>query len=160
MNTLFAVLLMAVAVLCGAGTIGPGLGSNSTSSTCGGNCPGGCASCPCGTTKSAQSVSTWCSKYSWNQVKKCADQSYSPPLSFSYGTDAANVLPFFHANTSTEKKKCSELGLQRQFNDHLLFLLTTMQKNCQCIMNAESAGNANAVNQNSGGSYDVGLWYR
>ena len=26
-------------------------------------------------------------------------------------------------------------------------------------MNAESAANANAVNQNSGGSYDVGLWY-
>ena len=25
-------------------------------------------------------------------------------------------------------------------------------------MNAESAANANAANQNSGGSYDVGLW--
>jgi len=25
-------------------------------------------------------------------------------------------------------------------------------------MKAESGGNANAVNQNSGGSYDVGLW--
>ena len=33
------------------------------------------------------------------------------------------------------------------------------QAHCQCIMNAESAANANAVNQNSGGSYDVGLWY-
>eukprot|EP01032_Pedospumella_encystans_P009107 gene9107-10754_t len=35
------------------------------------------------------------------------------------------------------------------------------QANCQCIMKAESGGNANAVNQNSqGGSYkwDVGLW--
>eukprot|EP01039_Chlorochromonas_danica_P001183 gene1183-1292_t len=32
------------------------------------------------------------------------------------------------------------------------------QANCQCIMRAESGGNANAVNQNSGGSYDVGLW--
>ena len=37
----------------------------------------------------------------------------------------------------------------------------TNQANCQCIMKAESGGNANAVNQNSqGGSYkwDVGLW--
>mmetsp|Transcript_9236 Transcript_9236/g.20828 ORF Transcript_9236/g.20828 Transcript_9236/m.20828 type:complete len:155 (+) Transcript_9236:54-518(+) len=72
--------------------------TNVTSSTCGGNCPGGCASCPCGFTVSKQSASTWCSKYSWNQA------------------------------------------------------------NCQCIFNAESAANANAVNQNNGGSYDVGLW--
>ncbi len=32
------------------------------------------------------------------------------------------------------------------------------QANCECIMNAESGGNAYAVNQNSGGSFDVGLW--
>lgn len=68
-------------------------------STCGGNCPGGCASCPCGTSSNYQSISAWCSKYSWNQA------------------------------------------------------------NCQCIMQHESNGNANAVNQNgNGGSYDVGLW--
>jgi len=32
------------------------------------------------------------------------------------------------------------------------------QGQCQCIMSHESGGNANAVNQNSGGSLDVGLW--
>lgn len=70
-----------------------------TGSNCGGNCPGGnCATCPCRTTSSMQSISTWCAKYSWNQA------------------------------------------------------------NCQCIMKYESGGNANAVGQNTGGSYDVGLW--
>ena len=32
------------------------------------------------------------------------------------------------------------------------------QANCQCIMNAESGGNANAVNYNTNESTDVGLW--
>ncbi len=70
------------------------------STTCNGNCPGGCGSCPCGTTSNVQSASTWCAKFSgWNQ------------------------------------------------------------KSCECIINHESASNANAVNQNgAGGSYDVGLW--
>eukprot|EP01084_Bolivina_argentea_P172887 299447_1 len=36
--------------------------------TCGGNCPGGCTSCPCGETKVDVSISTWCSKYTWNQA--------------------------------------------------------------------------------------------
>jgi len=73
--------------------------SSLTSSTCGGNCPGGCTTCPCGTSKSMQSASTWCSKFTgWNQA------------------------------------------------------------NCQCIMNAESGGNANAANQNTDGSFDVVLW--
>jgi hypothetical protein len=38
------------------------------SSTCGGNCPGGCDSCPCGTTAQPESASAWCSKFSgWDQ---------------------------------------------------------------------------------------------
>mmetsp|Transcript_2396 Transcript_2396/g.4378 ORF Transcript_2396/g.4378 Transcript_2396/m.4378 type:complete len:147 (+) Transcript_2396:66-506(+) len=66
---------------------------------CGGNCPGGCSSCPCGTKKSSQSASSWCSKYSgWKQ------------------------------------------------------------SSCECIMNHESNANANAANENSNGSFDVGLW--
>ena len=32
------------------------------------------------------------------------------------------------------------------------------RENCECIMVHESEGNANAVNQNYDGSYDVGLW--
>ena len=32
------------------------------------------------------------------------------------------------------------------------------QENCECIMLNESVGNANAVNQNYDGTYDVGLW--
>lgn len=61
--------------------------------------PGGCASCPCGSTAEPVSASSWCSQHSWNQA------------------------------------------------------------NCQCIVNAESAANAHAVNQNgAGGSYDVGVW--
>jgi hypothetical protein len=32
------------------------------------------------------------------------------------------------------------------------------QSACRCIMEHESGGNANALNQNTGGSYDVGLW--
>eukprot|EP00466_Bigelowiella_natans_P019386 jgi/Bigna1/68269/fgenesh1_pg.5_\ len=72
---------------------------NVTRDSCGGNCPGGCDSCPCGTSSSSQSISSWCSKYSgWSQ------------------------------------------------------------SSCECIMKHESGGNANAVNQNVGGSYDVGLW--
>ena len=32
------------------------------------------------------------------------------------------------------------------------------QKQCQCIVSHESGGNGNAVNQNRGGSLDVGFW--
>ena len=32
------------------------------------------------------------------------------------------------------------------------------QSQCQCIMKYESGGNANAENENTDGSYDVGLW--
>jgi len=32
------------------------------------------------------------------------------------------------------------------------------QANCQCIMNHESSANAHAMNYNTDGSYDVGLW--
>ena len=32
------------------------------------------------------------------------------------------------------------------------------QANCKCIVSHESGGNANAVNQNTDGSYDVGVW--
>eukprot|EP00484_Ammonia_sp_Unknown_P007138 CAMPEP_0197055522 /NCGR_PEP_ID=MMETSP1384-20130603/67272_1 /TAXON_ID=29189 /ORGANISM="Ammonia sp." /LENGTH=153 /DNA_ID=CAMNT_0042489133 /DNA_START=85 /DNA_END=543 /DNA_ORIENTATION=- len=32
------------------------------------------------------------------------------------------------------------------------------QKNCQCIMTHESGGNEHAANENSNGSFDVGLW--
>ena len=104
---LFAVSIRADGQLRGQGEIdkineqknaaysaGPVVGS----STCGGNCPGGCSECPCGSSSNHQDIATWCSKYSWNQA------------------------------------------------------------NCQCIMQNESGGNANAVNQNTGGSYDVGLW--
>lgn len=33
-----------------------------------------------------------------------------------------------------------------------------VQSECECIMNAESSGNANAMNYNSDNTYDVGLW--
>ena len=37
--------------------------------TCGGNCPSNkCTHCFCGNTKSMQDISSWCSKYSWNQA--------------------------------------------------------------------------------------------
>lgn len=66
---------------------------------CSGNCPSGlCPICLCGTASSPQSISYWCSKYTWNQA-------------------------------------C-----------------------CQCIVSHESGGNANAINYESDGSYDVGLW--
>mmetsp|Transcript_5185 Transcript_5185/g.11602 ORF Transcript_5185/g.11602 Transcript_5185/m.11602 type:complete len:151 (+) Transcript_5185:31-483(+) len=32
------------------------------------------------------------------------------------------------------------------------------QDQCQCIVSHESGGNANAINENSNGSYDVGMW--
>ncbi len=35
---------------------------------------------------------------------------------------------------------------------------TWNRSHCECIMNAESKGNANSVNYNSDGTYDVGLW--
>ena len=67
--------------------------------TCGGNCPSGkCKTCYCGTTKKVVDITSWCSKYSWNQA-------------------------------------C-----------------------CKCVASHESGGNANAMNYNTNGSYDVGLW--
>jgi hypothetical protein len=40
------------------------------SSTCGGNCPGGCDECVCGSTSSMQDAATWCAKYSgWDQTQ-------------------------------------------------------------------------------------------
>ena len=69
---------------------------NASSSTCGGNCPGG-YTLSMWLFSNYVDIASWCSKYSWNQ------------------------------------------------------------KNCQCIMNAESR-NANADNENSDGSFDVGLW--
>jgi hypothetical protein len=91
--------LALVAVTVSAGTY-PRLGLNMTTmgDNCGGNCPGGCSSCPCGTSPWYQDIGAWCSKFGWNQ------------------------------------------------------------QNCQCIMKQESGGNANAVNQNGGGSLDVGIW--
>lgn len=57
----YSLLLVAILAFCSADV-------NTTSSTCGGNCPGGCGSCPCGTTSNKQSASSWCSKYSgWKQ---------------------------------------------------------------------------------------------
>eukprot|EP01006_Ploeotia_vitrea_P014773 TRINITY_DN40463_c0_g1_i1.p1 TRINITY_DN40463_c0_g1~~TRINITY_DN40463_c0_g1_i1.p1 ORF type:complete len:151 (+),score=1.99 TRINITY_DN40463_c0_g1_i1:39-491(+) len=96
----FIICLLSLLVAAYAGTLNhlQNLNETVSSSTCGGNCPGGCSSCPCGSSSNSQSISSWCSKHSWN-----------------------------HAN-------------------------------CECIMKHESGGNANAVNQNSGGSYDVGLW--
>ena len=36
--------------------------------SCGGNCPSGkCPSCPCGSSKAPQDISSWCAKSSWNQ---------------------------------------------------------------------------------------------
>lgn len=70
----FFIALVAIATFCQAGTVGvrpENLNSTLTSSTCGGNCPGGCASCPCGTTSNKQDIATWCSKHSWNQVFAC-----------------------------------------------------------------------------------------
>mmetsp|Transcript_44208 Transcript_44208/g.67758 ORF Transcript_44208/g.67758 Transcript_44208/m.67758 type:complete len:140 (+) Transcript_44208:52-471(+) len=68
-------------------------------STCGGNCPGGCNSCDCGSSPNDVSISQYCSKYSdWSQ-------------------------------------SC-----------------------CECIASHESGGNANAENQNTNGSYDIGLF--
>ena len=32
------------------------------------------------------------------------------------------------------------------------------QKNCECIMSHESGGNENAANENTNGSFDIGLW--
>eukprot|EP00128_Syssomonas_multiformis_P009133 Colp12_sorted_trinity150504_noHs@11832 len=93
----FIAVMFAACVQAGT-TVPAGLQGNLSSSNCGGNCPGGCSSCPCGTSTNYQDINSWCSKYSWNQA------------------------------------------------------------HCQCIMKHESGGNANAVNQNSGGSFDVGLW--
>ena len=73
MNLIFfviaAVILAAFMPTAQAGTVAVNQNELSTSSsTCGGNCPGGCASCPCGTSSSYQDISSWCSKHSWNQV--------------------------------------------------------------------------------------------
>ena len=40
---------------------------HSTSSICGGNCPSGCDTCPCGSRTSMTNIRDWCAKYHWNQ---------------------------------------------------------------------------------------------
>ena len=53
---------------------------------CSGNCPGGCSTCPCGSSKSSQSASSWCSKYSgWKQSScECImNAEVSPCLPFA-----------------------------------------------------------------------------
>ena len=84
-------------------------------SNCGGNCGtrGGCPSCPCGTQRSKQDITTWCKK---------------------------------GQELTTEKGKGGwSMGC------------------CECIMRAESGGNANAVGYNKATktkkeTYDAGLW--
>ncbi len=58
---LFLLFLMTLLGLACAGTYpiaGP-MNSTLESTTCGGNCPGGCDSCPCGSSSSYQSASSW-----------------------------------------------------------------------------------------------------
>jgi hypothetical protein len=72
MNFIFVVVALSLlAAYCEAAAVGvrAHMKSNSTlSSNCGGNCPGGCSSCPCGTSTSYQDIASWCSRYGWNQV--------------------------------------------------------------------------------------------
>jgi len=63
----FVAVMFAACVQAGT-TVPTGLMGNLSSSNCGGNCPGGCSSCPCGTSTNYQDINSWCSKYSWNQV--------------------------------------------------------------------------------------------
>jgi hypothetical protein len=125
----FVLAAVMLAAYCQAGAVGvrpAALQSNLTSSNCGGNCPGGCSSCPCGTNTNYQDIASWCAQHSWNQVctLNLRDKSYIP----------------YRPLINIPYRAC------------------VAQANCQCIMSHESGGNANAVNQNSGGSYDVGLW--
>mmetsp|Transcript_10208 Transcript_10208/g.15382 ORF Transcript_10208/g.15382 Transcript_10208/m.15382 type:complete len:153 (-) Transcript_10208:48-506(-) len=55
--------------------------------TCGGNCPGGCPSCPCGTTKDVVDPTSYCQKHSdWSQYCcKCIASKES-----GYNANAAN----------------------------------------------------------------------
>ena len=54
------------------------LGLSSNADDCGGNCPGGCDECFCGTSKSYVDISEWCSKYSWDQSNcECIMQNES-----------------------------------------------------------------------------------
>lgn len=66
MNFFVTVLCFIVTVLAAvsASTYNETVGS----STCGSNCPGGCDSCPCGTSTNYQDAATWCAKWSgWSQ---------------------------------------------------------------------------------------------
>lgn len=68
MQFIFIALLIAFVAQVFAGTYG-GNGTMELGSTCGGNCPGGCESCKCGTTSNYQNVHDWCAKWSgWSQV--------------------------------------------------------------------------------------------
>lgn len=76
----FIAVMFAACVQAGT-TVPAGLQGNLSSSNCGGNCPGGCSSCPCGTSTNYQDINSWCSKYSWNQVNIFlkAEFGYIPP---------------------------------------------------------------------------------
>mmetsp|Transcript_18806 Transcript_18806/g.44050 ORF Transcript_18806/g.44050 Transcript_18806/m.44050 type:complete len:155 (+) Transcript_18806:30-494(+) len=51
-----------------AGTKDEYFGLNSTRTNCGGNCPGGCDSCPCGESKDYVNIAAACAKFSgWSQ---------------------------------------------------------------------------------------------
>jgi hypothetical protein len=76
MNFIFfvlAALMIAAFAPAYAGTVAVnpdnlkvGLGNN-----CGGNCPGGCGSCPCGTETNYADIGHWCAQYGWNKVNCC-----------------------------------------------------------------------------------------
>lgn len=78
MNVLFVTLFALLAAYAFAGTTMKA-GLNTTSSNCGGNCPGyDCPSCPCGTGGNWLDINSWCAQYSWNQVGNfyCALHSF------------------------------------------------------------------------------------
>jgi hypothetical protein len=70
--------------------------------TCGGNCPSNdCPSCPCGTTTSPQSISYWCSKYSWNQACcQCVvtHESSGNANAMNYNTDSSFDVGLWQIN--------------------------------------------------------------
>ena len=72
----------------------------SGASNCGGNCPGGCDSCPCGMTKSYVDIKEWCSKYHWNQEYTEVDLADMKEKFMMFDDDGGGGL------TSNELEKC------------------------------------------------------
>ena len=103
----------------------------SGSDACGGNCPNGCSSCPCGSSPVFVDIDHWCNQGSlgsgWN------------------GTSCACI-----ASAASERPRCSPLAHHQSHPESFA--------PCDCVTRVACAANAAATTQRIDGTFDLGLF--